>query len=172
MAETRRVHATFTCVKPVEQEDLVGLMLTFEPMRSRIVTESIENFVDLGTGQDASSVSGVGKVLRLLRCGRISASREPEDYIGKPVETCALLERALGTDVVLDLQARSRVHFSVWTEHGVETIRDVKEVVELEDGFLAVPFLAPFASFYSRKDIVRQNTEVERWYDVVDIQRP
>jgi len=171
MAENRRVQAVFTNVKSVEQEDLVGVMLTFEPMRSRIVTETIEDFSDLGADQDVSVVSGVGKVMRVLRCARISAPREPEAYIDKPAETCALLERAIGVELMLELKARSRVHFSVWTEHGVETVRDVKEVIELEDGFLAVPFVAAFATFFSRKDIVRQNSEVERWYDVVDIQR-
>jgi hypothetical protein len=171
MAENRRVHAIFTGVKSVEQEDLVGVMLTFEPLRSRIVTETIEDFAELGSDQDVSVVSGVGKVMRILRCARISAPRTPEAYMDKPTETCALLERALNVELLLELKARSRVHFSVWTENGVETVRDVKEVVELEDGFLAVPFVSAFATFFSRKDIVRQNTEVERWYDVVDIQR-
>jgi hypothetical protein len=171
MAENRRVHAVFTGVKSVEQEDLVGVMLTFEPLRSRIVTETIEDFAELGADQDVSAVSGVGKVMRILRCARISAPRTPEGYMDKPTETCALLERALNVELLLELKARSRVHFSVWTENGVETVRDVKEVVELEDGFLAVPFVSALATFFSRKDIVRQNTEVERWYDVVDIQR-
>ncbi len=171
MSENRSVHAIFTGVKPVEQEDLVGVMLTFEPQRSRIVTETIEDFAELGTDQDVSAVSGVGKVMRILRCARISAPRTPDAYMDKPLEACALLERAIGVELLLELKARSRVHFSVWTENGVETVRNVKEVVELEDGFLAVPFVAPFATFFSRKDIVRQNTEVERWYDVVNIQR-
>ena len=171
MSENRHVHAVFTGVKPVEQEDLVGVMLIFEPLRSRIVTETIENFAELGTDQDVSAVSGVGKVMRILRCARISAPRTPDAYMDKPVETCALLERALSVELLLELKARSRVHFSVWTENGVETVRDIKEVFELEDGFLAVPFVSTFATFFSRKDIVRQNTEVERWYDIVDIQR-
>ena len=92
---------------PSSKTDLVGVMLIFEPLRSRIVTETIENFAELGTDQDVSAVSGVGKVMRILRCARISAPRTPDAYMDKPVETCALLERALSVELLLELKARS-----------------------------------------------------------------
>ncbi len=172
MVGRHRIQAAFTSVEPLRQQDDLGVILRFEPLHSRTITETIEDFADLSSDQEIAAVSGVAKVMRLLRVARIAAPRERESYLGKPEEIATLLDRAIGVRVVLELRRRSRIHFNAWTEHGVETLRDVKEVVEAQDGYLVIPRGEHFATFFARKDLVRQKTEVENWYEVIAIHRP
>ncbi len=171
-ARQHRIQAAFTSVEPLHSEEDIGLLLRFEPLHSRTITEAIDDFADLSSDQDIAAVSGVAKVMRLLRVARIASPREPADYLGQPEKVAALLERAIGAKVVLELRRRSRIHFNAWTENGVETLRDVKEVMETEDGYLVIPHGEQFATFFARKDLVRQKTEVENWYEVIAIHRP
>ena len=74
--------------------------------------------------------------------------------------------------LVLELRARSRLRFVAWTDEGVETIEHVRHVRESDDAFLVVraPGLLPVR--IEREHIVRQHTELERWYEVLDLERP
>jgi hypothetical protein len=169
-AATRRIRARFTEVRPVASGDVVGVVLAFRPERSRIDVTVIEHFADLGPKWDLPAVGGTGSILRVLRAGRIVAP-EAEELIGKPEQAAKLLERALGTAVSLELRRRSRIRFTVWTDEGVETIEHVRRVSESDDAFLVVrtPGLPPIR--IDRERVVRQQKELERWWEVLDVER-
>ncbi len=171
MAGHHRIQASLTSARPLRQEGATGIALEFEPLHSRTITETIEDFADLSADEEIASVSGVSKVMRILRIARIAAPREPDAYLERPEEVAAMLARAVGVELRLELRPRSRIHFNAWTENGVETVHDIKEVIELEDGYLAIPHASQMATYFSRDDVVRQQTEVEHWYEVVSIER-
>ena len=168
---TRRVRARLTDALPVEDGAVRGVRLRFAPERSRIVTDAIEHFADLGPEWCMPAVGGLGAVLRVLRAARIAAPAEPKELLGDPERCCELLLRAKPVGLVLDLEPRSRIRFTAWTDEGVETIDDVHAVVETDDAwYVARSGDAPSLRI-ARENVVRQQTECERYWRVVDIER-
>ena len=170
-AATRRIRVRLIGVRPVADGDAQGVVLTFKPERVRLDVALIEHFADLGPEWDMPAVGGTGIVLRMLRAARIVAP-PAEDLAGKPELAAELLERGVGLTVVAELRPRSRLSFTVWTDEGVTTIDRVRHVSESDEAFLVVrsPGLLPVR--IDREQVVRQQTELERWYEVLDIERP
>jgi hypothetical protein len=63
------------------------------------------------------------------------------------------------------------MRFTAWTESGVETVDDVTEVLEAPDAYLVMRRSGRFPVRVPRENVVRQQTELERWYEVTDIER-
>jgi hypothetical protein len=150
------------------EPDTVGVALRYQPTRSRTIVDPIDDFVDLGPDYCIPSVAGLGKVLRILRAARIAAPEEPEVLLGDEEGAAALLARAVGTDLVLELLPRSTVRFVAWTDEGVETIDGVKDVLETPEAFVVLrnaglPVRLP------RERVIRQQREAVRTFEVVGI---
>jgi len=172
MAATRRLQATLIGAEPTRRGDEVGVLLDFRPLRIRADLDEIRDFASLGPEPCVSSIAGLGKVLRILRAARIALPDEPRDLLGDEKRAGQLLERALGTPLLLELRPRSRIRFVAWTEQGVETIDNVKEVLETPDDYVVIRWGGRFPVRISREDVIRQKTECERWFEVVDVERP
>ncbi len=172
MPANRRAVARFTDVTPQRDDGSVGVALGFRPERARLDVDRIEAYAELGPALTVPAVAGLGKVLRILRAARVAAPEDPLELVGREGVATDLLERAVGTLLRLELQARFRKRFVAWTENGVETIDDVFEVREREDAYYVVRRGGRFPVRFERSGVVRQSTESERWYEVVDIQRP
>jgi hypothetical protein len=82
-----------------------------------------------------------------------------------------LLLRAVGTEVRLTLRPRTRVRFLAWTEHGVETVHDVEDVVVEGDAYLVRRIRGRFPLRFERSALIRHRTESERWHEILDIER-
>jgi hypothetical protein len=167
----RLVRAVFDRVEPVYRDDGVGVELGFLTGASRIETDRIDDFADLGPEITVPAVAGIGKVLRILRAARISAPREPHALAGRVEEASALLTRALGCRLQLEVRPRSRVHFTAWTESGVETVSDVADVVEGDTEYLIMRRGGRFPVRFARDAVVRRITETERWFEVIGVER-
>ncbi|MCA9511871.1 MAG: hypothetical protein R3E88_00585 [Myxococcota bacterium] len=167
----RRVRARFYDAEPVDGPGGTGVWLRFRPERSRIVTEPIEHFADLGPEWCIPAVGGAGAVLRVLRAARVAAPADPKDLVADAERCGALLQRAIPSDVVLSLRPRSNVRFTAWTDDGVEVVEHVRHVLETERAWIVVraPGLAPV--LVERERVVRQQTECDRFWEVVDIER-
>lgn len=167
----RRVRAVFDRVEPVFRDDGVGVELGFRTGAARIETERIDDFADLGPELTVPAVAGIGKVLRILRAARIAAPREPQALAGRVDEATALLTRALGSRLQLEVRPRSRVRFTAWTESGVETVSDVADVVEGDAEYLVMRRGGRFPVRFAREAVVRRVTETERWFEVIGVER-
>ncbi len=120
---------------------------------------------------DLSAVDGLGKVLRILRAARVALPCDARHLIGKEEEVAALLTRAIGTPLLLELRPRSRIRFRAWTEGGLETVDDVTLVRESPDAFLVERLRGRFPVRVPRSEVLRQRTDCERWYEVLGIER-
>jgi hypothetical protein len=158
-------------VAPLEEGLAPAVSLGFLPDRGRPDLARIDDRAELGPGLDLSAVLGIGKVLRLLRAARIVLPRHPLALAGRPAEAARLLERALGTRVRLQVRPRSRLRFVAWTEAGLEVVQDVSEVIESEDAYLVLRRAGVPPLRMPRSAVARQRTEVERWWEVVEIER-
>ena len=136
MPPPRRVVARFDHVAPVDEDGLLGVELGFRVASPRFGADRIDDFALLGPDLTVATIEGIGKVLRILRAARIAVPRDPHALAGHVEDAQGLLERALGRDFALQVRPRSRVLFTAWTETGVETVDDVSDVVENDQGYL------------------------------------
>jgi hypothetical protein len=171
MPAHRCANALFTEAIPLRSNGGVGVMLRFRPERTRLGIDSIENYADLGPALTIPAVNGLGKVLRILRAARIAPPHEPLELVGQEERAADLLARAVGTNVRLELKPRFRLSFVAWTEGGVERVTGVQEVREYEDAYLVIRRHGRFPLRFERASVIRQRTECERWYEVLDIER-
>jgi hypothetical protein len=171
MPSSRRAQATFAGVTGVREESACGVVLQFRPQRSRLDVDSIEDFAPLGPEWCIPAVSGLGKVLRILRAARMITPRDPTILLGQVEIVTALLEKAVGTPVALVLRPRSRVRFTAWTDGGVQTVDHVSEVVEAPDAYLVLRRGGRYPVRIPRDEVIRRQTECERWYEVLEIER-
>jgi hypothetical protein len=156
---------------PRNPESVSGVALVFRTEGGQRAVGRIDDFACLDETLSVESALGVGKVVRLLRAARIAAPPEVNSLQGDPSRAAALLERALGTCVRLEVRPRSRVRFTVWTEAEVESVSDVAEVLEDESAYLILRLGGRFPVRLPREKVVRQRTESETWYEVMSIER-
>ena len=147
-------------------------MLEFEPIRARLDVPSICDFAEIGPALTLAAVAGLGKVLRILRAARIAAPHEPAALLGQHARVLGLLDQARGTRLVLSVRRRSRISFVAWTEQGVETVSDIVDVLENDGHYMVLRRSARAPVRFSRDHVSRHQTERERWYEVVGIDRP
>jgi hypothetical protein len=77
-----------------------------------------------------STVYGVGRLLRILRAGRLRPPAEPYDLGANPEHAADLVRRCLGASVDLHVRRRLERELWLWTEEGVRTIRGVLDCVD------------------------------------------
>jgi hypothetical protein len=169
MSSLRRVAVTFEGATESAREGRVGVDLRFRTARE---PEALRDWAELGPAFTVPAVAGLGKVLRILRAARIAAPREPLALVGRADAAAALLARAAGAPLVVELRPRSRLRFLAWTEAGVEAVDDVADVIEAADAFLVVRRGGRFPVRIPRASVVRRQTECERWFEVVGVERP
>ena len=169
----RRIEACFAYAAALVGTARQGVLLVFEPISARTTASlgatQIDDFADLGPELTIPAVSGIGKVLRTLRAGRIAAP-EPSALLGHAHDTAALLARAQGARVVLCLRSRVSTRFIAWTETGVQRVEDVVDVFEHADAWTVAPRHGQLLRI-PRAGVARQLTEAQRWWEVVAIER-
>ena len=171
MRSRRSAIARFGDATPVCDTERIGVELVFHPERTRLVTDRIEDFADLGPGLSIEAVQGLGKVLRLLRAGRVAAPRNPRELIDSAQRAADLLARVRGTLVRLELLPRFRLRFLAWTERGIEVVDDVAEVREHEDAYVVLRHRGRFPIRFPRSQIARTLTERLDWHEILEIER-
>ena len=169
----RRIEACFAYAAALVGTARQGVLLVFEPISARTTASlgatQIDDFADLGPELTIPAVSGIGKVLRTLRAGRIAAP-EPSALLGHAHDAAALLTRAQGARVVLCLRSRVSTRFIAWTETGVQRVEDVVDVFEHADAWTVAPRHGQLLRI-PRAGVARQLTEPQRWWEVVAIER-
>ena len=156
---------------PGDPESVTGVALVFRSEGGNRAIGRIDDFACLDETLSVESALGLAKVLRLLRAARIAAPSEVDALKHDPGRAAALLERALGAQVRLEVRPRSRVRFTFWTESEVDSVSDVAEVLEDESAYLVLRLGGRFPVRLLREKVVRQRTESETWHEVVSIER-
>ena len=171
MAPPRVTRARLAEVAAFREAETAGVLLTFRPEGRARAPERIEDVAELGPELTVETVSGVSKVLRILRAARVAAPRDPLALVGLEDEAAALLTRAIDAPLRLSYRPRSRLSFKAWTEQGVETIHDVAEVRDEGDEVIVVRRGERRPVRFDRETLVRRQTELEPWVEVLDIER-
>jgi hypothetical protein len=169
MPSARWTRAQFTGAAPFHSAASVGVVLCFRPERSP--DEPIEDRAELGPELTIPAVGGLGKVLRILRAARVAAPGDPLELVGREARAAELLARAAGTRLRLALRRRGALRFVAWTEQGVESVGDVAGVLEEGDEIVVLRSGGRLPVRFPRERVVRRTTELETWYEVLDIER-
>jgi hypothetical protein len=169
----RRIEARLVDAHPLIGAERQGVLLVFEPISARTAAvlgvPQIDDFADLGPELTIPAVSGIGKVLRTLRAGRIAAP-EPHLLLGRARHTASLLARARSAPVALRVRPRVATRFVAWTETGVHRVEDVADVFEYPDAWIVTPRRGHPVRI-ERAGVARQLTESQPWWEVVAIER-
>ena len=171
MPANRRARATLVAVRPGGGAEELGIELDFRLERRLLDVELIEDFAQLGPEHCIPAVSGLGKVLRILRAARIALPEDERSLLGEVEPALSLLERAVGTPLALELRPRSRIRFTAWTDDHVEVIEDVTEVTETADTWFVSRRRGRPPVRIPRERVVRQLTETRRWFEILSIER-
>jgi hypothetical protein len=125
---SRRVDAVVVDAR-AEGSDIV---VRFGPTRGD--PTPIEDRIRLEPRGELSAVEGVGRILRILRAGRVQSPKNPYDLPQGLDEILDRLNRCAGARLYLHLAQRMERILSVWTEAGVDRIGDVVDFGEDAEG--------------------------------------
>jgi len=109
-----------------------GLLVRYAPLRG--YPQVVEDFIALSPDADLDTVSSVGRLLRILRAGRIRAPKDPYALHKDLDHAVDLVRRCEGATVQLTLERRMERKLSIWTETGVEKIANVVDCLEDPSG--------------------------------------
>ena len=132
----------------------------------------VEDRIPLTPRGEMASVRGVGRVVRILRAGRIQIPRDPYRYCSDARRTAELLRRATGTLVQLVLARRIERVLTLWLEAGVERIRGVLDYGEDDAGLWIQRRGGQSRLLISRHHLIRYEPSSQESYEVISVENP
>jgi hypothetical protein len=147
-----------------------GVLVRFTARRG--ATRELCDLIPLLPEGTLSAVYGVGRVLRLLRAGRIRAPADPRQLGRDLAAAAALVDRCRGAPVILGVRRRLERAITVWTETGVERIERVVDFREEAGGLAIWRQGAHSALRLPRERIIRYTTSVTDALDILSIEAP
>ena len=162
----QRVEAT------VVDGDTTGdfLLVRFALVRGTPV--EVEDPIRLGPRGDLEAIHGIGRLLRILRSGRIRAPRDPYGLADSPKEALSLLRSCRGARVCLHLRRRIRRSITVWTESGVDRIASILDFGEDQEGLWIRRLGGESLLRIPRTRLIRYATSSENCPEVISVEVP
>ena len=108
-----------------------SVVVRFAPSSNR---PEIVDRIPLGPWGDPAAVHGVGRILRILRAGRVKLPAHPYHLEVDAERVAELLRRCRGITVTLRVTRRTERHLTVWTEAGVDHFHGVVDFDEDPEG--------------------------------------
>ena len=146
------------------------LRVCFTPLRGAAL--EVEDLITLGARDTLQAVKGVGRVLRILRAGRIRAPKDPYTFCDNPQLAVDLIERCIGSEVSLKLRRRLERSLTVWSEEGVEKIRSVLDWQEDSAGLTVYRRGGQSTMIIPRDQIIRFEASSTEYFEVTSIDNP
>lgn len=142
----------------------LGLSVRYSTVRG--AARELSDYFQLGPRGELPAVHGVGRFLRLLRAGRISAPEDPYALDDDLEQAALLVNRCRGAAVSLLVRTRFERSLTVWTEAGVDEFRRVIDFYEDDDG-LAIRRLGGHSILHVPKQTLIRYAPSSHEYDEV-----
>ena len=152
------------------QPDGLCIVVRFSPRRGG--SAELEDRIPLGPPEELPAVRGVGRLLRILRAGRIQPPPSPYELETDPEAAAELVRRCRGSVVTLEIAQRVERVLTVWTDAGVDRIRGVVDVEENREGLSVRRRGALGVLRIPRSSLVRFSVTSSSFPEVVDIEVP
>jgi hypothetical protein len=146
----------------------IGVRVAFEPDSGR--PGRLEDYLVLAPEAELRAVQGVGRLLRILRAGRVAAPAEPGALFREPERAAELLRRCLGARVRLRVARRLERVLTLWTESGVERIERVVDYEEAGDELAVRRRGAATVLRIPRRTLVRYAASAHESFEVTGIE--
>jgi hypothetical protein len=163
---TRKLAALVVGAEP----DGAGVVIRYAPVRG--ARSELEDRVSLVAGGDLASVHGVGRVLRVLRAGRVKAPADPWELGDDPESTAALLCRCRGALVMLHVARRFERVLTIWTDQGVSRIDHVIDVTEDAAGLSVLRRGGDRALRIPRRSLIRFAVSTREHPEIISVEVP
>jgi len=157
----RKLEAVVAGVEP----DGLGLSIRYT---TRIGARELVDHIELGPRGSLEAVHGVGRVLRLLRAGRIAPPADPYSLAADLECAVRLIERCRGARVTVRVRRRYERVLTLWTEGGVQRIERVLDYRE-EPTCLLVRRLSGSLLRIPRESVVRYSASSSEYFQVLSV---
>jgi hypothetical protein len=151
------------------ESDGAGVRVHYSPLRG--MSAELEDRVSLGD-RDLSSVHGVGRVLRVLRAGRVKVPADPYTLGDDPESTASLLRQCRGTLVTLHVARRFERRLTVWTEEGVNRIDQVIDVSEDAAGLSVRRRGGSSVLRIPKTSLIRYSVSTREYPEIISVEVP
>lgn len=169
LTEAGRVQKVAATVVHAEA-DGAGVVVRYAPLRGS--APELEDRVSLGHGGDIETVNGVGRLLRVLRAGRVKSPDDPGDLRHDPDRTASLLLRCRGARVLLHVARRFERRLTLWTDEGVSRIDRVLDVTEDEEALSVRRRGGDSALRVPKGRLIRFSVETREYPEIVSVEVP
>jgi hypothetical protein len=166
LPQTRRLESVVVDA----ETDGSALVVHFAPIGG--IPKDIADRILLGPRGELSAVHGVGRLLRILRAGRIRPPRDPYALAADLSEAVVLVQRCRGAHVWLHVKRRVERVLTVWTDAGVDRIGGVVDFAEDEDGLWVRRIGGQSVLRIPRGSLIRYRATSEEHPEVVSIEVP
>ncbi len=150
--------------------DGATLVVRFQP-RSGALRE-IEDRLALAPRGEMSTLYGVGRLLRILRAGRVSPPPAPYDLGTDPERAVELVRRCIGAVVELHVRRRWERELILWTEDGVQSIPGVLDCIDQGDALAVSRRNGAATMRIPRAQIVRFDLRSLEGLEIVSVEVP
>jgi hypothetical protein len=159
-----------TCVVTGAEAEGGVVAVRFAPVGGR--PPEIVDRIQLGPEDSPSVVRDVGRLLRILRAGRMTLPDSPYRLEEDPEGVAALLERCRGARVIVHVTVRMERVLTVWTESGVDRFRGVVDFSEDADGLSIRRRGGGSVLRVPRHSLIRFSTQAHEYSEVLEIEAP
>jgi hypothetical protein len=170
LTATLRIPATLAALEVAQEPDRCGLAVRFAPQLLRHGPDPLHDFLDLSAPLSLESARGLAQLKRILRAARLASRGPVERWLGDPAAARGALASALGKRVVVSAAPRACVRFTAWTDDGVHTLDFVSDVLADGAGFSVRRARPLSASYFPRESVLRHETTLVRWLEVVNVE--
>ncbi len=147
-----------------------GIVVRFAARRGH--PSEVEDRIPLAPRGEMPTIYGIGRLLRILRAGRVPVPSDPYEWSSSPQEACVLVERCIG--VLVHLQVRRRIErvLTLWTDSGVERVAGVMDFTEDAEGLSVTRRGGRAVLFISKRNLIRYEASAEEYWVVSSVEIP
>ncbi len=161
---------TIPAVVVAAETDGATLRVRFAPTSGN--PNEIEDRIPFTPPGALAAVNGIGRLLRILRAGRIQIPQDPYKLGTQPEKALGLVRRCCGTLVHLQVTRRLERILTVWTDAGVERIRGVVDYTEEPDGLMVRRRGGQSVLRIPRKTLIRFSPSSREYFKVLSVEAP
>ncbi len=159
-----------SCVVGGAQAAGTLLRVFFIPLRG--YPREIEDRVPLSPAGEIATVKGIGRLLRVLRAGRVRVPPDPYQLGANPQRAAELVLRCQGARVELGVERRVERMLTVWTDAGVDRIRGVLDYTEDDEGLSVLRRGGQSLLEFPRQSLIRFAPSSTEWLEVLSVEVP
>lgn len=147
-----------------------ALRVRFAPVRGH--PAELEDRLVLSPAGDIDTIRAVGRLIRILRAGRVRIPPDPYRLATMPHRAAELVVRCQGARVDVTVVRRIRRSLTIWTEDGVHRIQGVLDYSEDSSGLAVTREGGQSVLYIPRHSLIRYAPSATDRLQVISVEVP